>query len=212
MNNKKQSAFTLLELLVALAIFAIISVGAFQLITQVTNYQQRSEQRMQAFNAVSAVLNIMERELLQAIDRPIRDEFGDALPALVGDSQSVELTSGARISSPVALRADHGAQADLQRSLYRLKLKYQEGTYISIWTRQQWDVLDRVQQSQPVQTLAIPLDQVNLRYLSHSRHWLTEWPDSSGHAKEQQPLPLAIELQLVTGQFGTITRLFEVSQ
>ena len=214
MTNSKYLGFTLLELLVALSIFAIISLGAFKLITQIISYHQRSEERMNYFQSLSIMLNLIEKDLLQAIDRPIRDEFGDRLPALIGDSEKVELTHGGWVGRPLALQPDYQAQAELKRTLYSLELNYQDGRYMSLWARQQWDVLDRVQHSRSVQTLAIPVNQATIRYLSHERHWSTEWPSNSGvnpHT-QQRALPLAIELALVTEKFGSITRLFEVSR
>ena len=70
----RQKGFTLIEVLIALGIFSLISVGAFQLISTSVNYQQRSEERVSDFKSVNKMLNLMERDLLQAVDRHVRDD------------------------------------------------------------------------------------------------------------------------------------------
>lgn len=214
MNSSLQSGFTLLELLVALSIFSLIGLGAFHLSTQLTHYQQRSADQMQQFQALSTMLNLMEQDLWQALDRPVRDEFGDQLKAFHGDTESLQFTHAAHRHYPMASLTLYKVGAELQRTEYRLESDYQYGSNLRVWTRNQWDVLDRVQHSEPQETLKIAVQHVTISYLSHDYQWLTHWPysGSTQHKGYRQPLPQAIELQLITENFGTITRLIEVAR
>lgn len=214
MNNKSHSGFTLLELLVALSIFSLIGLGAFHITTQLTHYQQRSNQHMQEFQALSTMLNLMERDLWQAVVRPVRDEFGDSLLAFDGDEERLQFTHSAQRHYPIASHPIYQVRADLQRTEYRLELNYQNGDYHRVWTRNQWDMLDRTQHSEPQETLKIAVEHAAIRYLSQDHKWSTYWPASISQRQRElvHALPLAIELELETEKFGSITRLIEVSQ
>ena len=50
-SNKKRQGFTLIEVLVAIAIFASLSVGAYQVLNQVQRSNEISQQRSQRLNA-----------------------------------------------------------------------------------------------------------------------------------------------------------------
>ena len=206
---KKQRGFTLLEILIALSIFALISIGSFQLITTTIKTVKSSQRHMQQFTELSNMLNIMEVSLLQSVDRPVRDEFGDRLPAFIGDSDSLEFTHGGWSNRPMEIAQKSPAQihSTLQRRACATTHKLNEaGDYQSYWLCQYWTVLDRVQHSQPVPDLSIPINQITIRYLSHNKIWHNRWPKNS----DSKSLPLAIEIHITSARFTNIYRLYQL--
>ena len=211
----KGQGFTLLEVLIALSIFALISVGSFQLISASVNYQQRSEERMAGFKSVSKMLSLMESDLLQSLERPVRDDYGDSLAAFSGDSASIEFTHGGWSNRPVGIEVGgRPAHATLQRTVYRFEFSNDEqGGYQNLWSRQRWDVLDRVQSSRSQISLRILVERVSVRYLSHGKIWSNHWPVTIDASQEgYRALPLAVEVELSLAKFGEVRRLFEVSR
>jgi general secretion pathway protein J len=82
----KERGFTLVEMLVALAIFAAIaSIGVGLLRTSVAT-QEAVQARLGSMGAVNRLRAIMAADLAQAALRPMRDERGAALPAFAGRS------------------------------------------------------------------------------------------------------------------------------
>lgn len=72
MNNAK--GFTLLEILVAISIFAIIGVASSALLASVIDRNELSDQRFQQLETLQRAMLIIERDIHQAIGRPIRVE------------------------------------------------------------------------------------------------------------------------------------------
>lgn len=211
----RRKGFTLIEVLIALGIFSLMSVGAFQLLSSSVNYQQRSEQRVSDFKSVNKMLNLMERDLLQAVDRPVRDDYGDRLEAFVGDSKSIEFTRGGWANRPDLMAAvGQPAHATLQRMAYRFDFADDgRGGYQNLWARSRWDVLDRVPSSQPQTDLNMVFERVVVRYLSHQKVWSNHWPLSSDavDGEDYSVLPLAVEIEFTLPGFGEVRRLFQVS-
>lgn len=206
---KNQGGFTLLEVLTALSIFALISIGSFQLTTTTIKTVQSSEQYMQQFIDLSNMLNTMELALLQSLHRPVRDEFGDHLPAFTGDSERIEFTHGGWNNRPkeIVQKSTIQIHSTLQRRACATALKVTEaGVYQRYWSCQHWTVLDRVQHSQPIPDLSVPVTQVEIRYLSHSRTWHNRWPKNN----DSKSLPLAVEINITSDRFGNIHRLFQL--
>lgn len=226
-SRNKATGFTLLEVLVSLAIFAAISAGAFRILQSSIGAHQQSEYQMQQFDALTRILDMMEHDLLQAIDRPIRDSDGDSLAAFVGDSESMQFTHGGWNNRPAEMDSSEPAHATLQRCEYRQSLRQavrrshwerpgyrgqtpNQGTYINMVSRQQWNVLDRVVTSTANTTVEIPVHSINFHYLSHNRVWHSRWPATLSNKRHTQSLPLAIKVEMQTARFGLITRLFYV--
>src|SRR5690554_7547150 len=82
----KMRGFTLLEVLIAVAITAMIGVGATQLLTNVIDSRQAIEIRAEQLASLQRFNMIVSRDMEQIINRPIRDEYGDEQPALMLES------------------------------------------------------------------------------------------------------------------------------
>ena len=79
---RRQSAFTLIEVLVAMAIFGIMSALAYMTLAQTLDNSGMLSERMDRLQAVQRTMNYLSTELLQATPRPIRADLGQYEPAL----------------------------------------------------------------------------------------------------------------------------------
>ncbi len=211
--SRTSGGFTLLEVLISLAIFALMSVGAFHILQNSIASHRHSGQRMEQFDSLSRMLESIESDLRQSIDRPIRDRDGDTLAAFIGQLELLEFTHGGWNNRPGALANNRQpAHSTLRRSGYRQTLKStEEGGYITLLSRRQWVVLDRARDSSALTTLEIPIRRIRFNYLSHNRTWHNKWPATINSPETDQSLPLAVKLDLETTEFGLVTRLFYVS-
>lgn len=187
--------FTLLEVLLAMAIFAVVSVMVFSGLNNAQIIAERMREQSAQLTGLERAYRRLQADFESLYPRPVRDELGTRQPALVGGGLGqIELTRGGW-RNPAGLQ-----RSSLQRVAYAL-----DGEQL---TRVHWVVLDRVQGSEPVQTRL--LDGVNamrLRYLEKSqRQWLEFWPPPG--SSDPELLPLAVELSLDTAAWGTITWLF----
>jgi general secretion pathway protein J len=188
--------FTLIELLVALAIFAVLSLLAYGGLASVLDGSELTMQRSTRLGALQATVGRLVDDLEQAGPRPVRDAYGDPLPALSGGGGAAvfELTRGGWPNPAGQPRSS------LQRVAYELV----DRTLV----RRVWVVLDRAPDSAPLeQRLLTGVDAFELRFRgSRDGRWEASWPPA-GAAAGSEALPLAIEATLEVEGFGRITRL-----
>lgn len=196
--------FTLLELLVALSIFAAIGVMAYSGLANVMRQQYQTEAYADRMQDLQLTYRVLKRDFEQFADRGIRNEFGDESPALVagGDYAGVEFT-----------RAGYPNPAGYLRShLQRVAWLMDDDTLV----RRSWRVLDRSQDSQPDgQVLIEGVRAFNLRYLDESGNWHQTWPPASTAPAPATTAaakwPLAVEVELSLDDLGVLKWLYRLA-
>ena len=71
-SNKTQHGFTLIELMIALAIFAVLSAMTYGGLRAVLNARNQSDQQAERLATLQTALVIMGRDIEQATPRSIR--------------------------------------------------------------------------------------------------------------------------------------------
>lgn len=200
---RRQTAFTLIEVLVALAIFGVLSVIAYMTLGQTLASAEMLTDRMDRLQAVQRSVQFLSNDLLQAAPRPVRSELGDGMSPAVYSSLSgdfaLEVTHGGW-GNPAGL--PRGTQ---QRAAYRV----QDGQLL----RYYWTVLDRTLSNEPVVTVLLDdVDSLTFRYLDAGGQWSDTWPpqESAGSAG-LRARPRAVEIVLTLADEGEIRRLLEVA-
>jgi len=201
--NSKFSGFTLLELLIALAIFAVMAVMAYGGLKTVLDARIQIEQHTDKLENLQITFLWLGRDIEQYVDRGIRNEFGDKEPSLKGTSTRLELTrSGWR--NPAQQK-----RATLQRVAYILE----DG---KLW-RLYWWTLDRAQDAEANKiALLDDVEFLNFRFLDKHLKWHEQWPPAellkSEFDLESTPIIKAIEITLTVLEWGKLTRLFAVAE
>jgi len=193
--------FTLLELLVALAIFALLAVMAYGGLSKVLKTKDILDEQLDRLAEVQRTFTFLERDLLQLIPRDIRDEFGDTRPFL--QARDPLLNSGEPLLS--LTRSGYAnplgvARSELQRVDWRLK---DEVLY-----RDTWPVLDRAQDSRPrALPLCMRVQAFRLRFLDTKKKWHDQWPPRTRSGNRPPQVPLAVEVTLELADWGELRRL-----
>ncbi len=199
-----QSGFTLIEVLVASVIFAIIMSIAFQSISGAAKQRDSVSQTMDRFKEVQRAVQVMSRDLAQLQPRSVRDIIGnDRAPALTtgGDGDGIELTTGGW-SNPAGLR-----RSVLQRVGYQIEE--------DILYRVQWPVLDRTQGTLPIRRpLLEKIVMFQMRFFDATGDDSEDWPPLAGGGNQTgfAARPRAIEFTFELEDYGVISRLIEVPQ
>jgi general secretion pathway protein J len=197
---RRSSGFTLIEVLVAMAIFGVMSMLAYMTLGQTLANAEMLTERIDRLQAVQRTVRFLSNDLLQAAPRPVRLELGDSMGSAV-------LTS---LSGEFALELTHGGwgnpaglpRGTLQRSAYRLE--------DDELVRYHWNVLDRTFANEPVANILLDdVESLLFRYLAADGEWGEVWPPL------QQPSirsrPRAVEIVLTLADEGEIRRLLEIS-
>ncbi|PYC20235.1 type II secretion system protein GspJ [Aquipseudomonas alcaligenes] len=199
----RQRGFTLLEVLIAIAIFALLAMATYRMLDSVLQTDRGQRQQEQRLRELTRAMAAFERDLLQVRLRPVRDPLSDLLPALRGSSgrdTQLEFTrSGWR--NPLGQ-----PRATLQRVRWQL-----EGER---WQRAYWTVLDQAQDSQPrVQQALDGVRRFDLRFLDQEGRWLQDWPPANSAADEAlTQLPRAVELVVEHRHYGELRRVWALPE
>jgi len=191
---KRPLGFTLLEVLVAMAIFSVIGLGAQQMLRTIIDTHEKTRDQIQGFSELSRAFVILGRDISQTVPRGIRDEYGEPLPPLILASGPyfIELTRTGW-SNPIGL-----ARSNLQRVAYELNDKGEIKRHF-------WLVLDRAEDSEPIsQTVLTGVDDFRILMLTEDGESRDVWPDGESNSL----LPVAAEMILQTSAFGELRKVF----
>jgi general secretion pathway protein J len=196
---RAQTGFTLLELMVALSIFAVISVLSYGGLNSVLRQRTVTTAEAERLGELQKIYLLMQRDLEQVVPRPVRGEYGDSLPPLSGNA-AFQFTRGGW-SNPLG---------NPRSSLQRIGYAWTDSKLV----RYAWGVLDRAQDTQPLeQELSDQFTGMDVRFMTDKNNWLTQWPDPSqlvvgGPAPET--LPAAVEITLHHKAYGDLVWLFRL--
>lgn len=203
MTSAKASGFTLIEVLVALAVFGVLSLLAYMSLGQTLSNAEMLNERMARLQSIQRTISFLSSELLQTVPRSVRVELGEApVPALQSD-----------FASEFALRLTHGGwpnslgvpRSTMQRTAYRIE----DGELI----RYHWNVLDRTVNNTPLATVMLDeVDSLTFRFLQVTDEWTDQWPPLTPQGAPNVSLPRAVQIVLTLADEGEIVRTVEVSQ
>ena len=77
MSNNKSSGFTLIEVLVSISIFSILSALAYGALNQSLSTSDKLSEKIDRNQAIQRGIRIIEQDLMQLAKRPIRSEIGN---------------------------------------------------------------------------------------------------------------------------------------
>ena len=203
---RQQRGFTLLEVLVAVFITSMLALGVWQLMNTLLAARDGVDRVSGEFQKVQRAVTLFERDVFQAIDRPVRDGFGDRRMAL-----------SSRISASNLRLTRQGWRNPLgerRSELQRVAWEYDE--LDQVLTRRYWVVLDRAQDSEArEQQLLEDLESVEFRFIGEGDSWLDDWPDAErsrarGEDAGSAGLPRAVEMTIEHERFGVIRRVVDL--
>lgn len=199
----EQRGFTLLEILVAIGIFAVVSAISYGTLIRVLDQQQILEGERAMWRSLSLTMLRIEDDLSHTRKRKVRNVYGTAIPAFLGQP------SDNRAVSPPALEFTRGGQwvlasgtnAGIQRVAYRLS----EGKLL----REVWPALDRSPTSTPrAAPLLHDVEEFEVRFYAPQGEWVSRWPIED----KADDLPRGVEVSLKLQHKDAITRLFVVNE
>ena len=194
---KHSRAFTLIEMIVAIAIFAVIATISYASLNRYLDYRDVVEQELHYQRSLQQAFSMLERDMRFMTERVVRDEYGDPEALLIINNEDVagELArfTGARRNVSVP-----GISA-LQRIAYR----WENDTLVRI----SWKVLDREQEAEESRhQLLTGVSNVSVSTLQNSAGILS--PYSSWEQLDR--LPDGMEWLITMDDGRQYRRIFEV--
>jgi len=186
MKAVRQYAFTLIEVLVAMAVFGVMSMLAYTALGSTLENADYLTDRMDRLQAVQRTVRYLSSDLIQAAPRPVRSQIGDgfapALQSSLSTEFAIELT-----------HAGWGNPAGLPRSTFqRVAYRIEDGELL----RYHWSVLDRTYVNEPIVTVMLDdVESLYFRFYSATGDPSEVWPPVSQQGGQGlRVLPRAIEI------------------
>jgi general secretion pathway protein J len=196
--------FTLIELMVAIFITAIVFAMGYGAVNQALGNKQALEDRQERLLAVQTTMRVLAQDFGQLSSRPVRDPTGDSWQPVLRSGQTTQpfLTfTRAGWANPAGVQ-----RPALQRVAYTLDNK--------ILRREYWPVLDSLLSTQTVKReLVTGVRSVTFRYMDVSRQWRDQWPPQGLAGDPNVNLrarPIAVEVTIELDDWGKLRRVFEV--
>ena len=207
--GRRGRGFTLIEAMVAMAIFAFIGVAAYTLLSSTGRLKESGELRFRVLSGLQLGMRQIEEDFSQFAARPVAGPGGKPVPAL--DASPVDAV--------VALtRAGWRNPLGAQRSgLQRVEWALDDDGRLLRRYRKSLDDLDPDETVERV--FAEAVESVELRYMDEKGKWLDEWPPAVGpgtaagaapagpETGRQEPVPLAVEVRIKQAQIGEVFRV-----
>lgn len=196
--------FTLIELMVALFITAIVFAMGYGAINQALTNRQALEEKQERLLSVQTTMRVLAQDFGQLASRPIRDPTGDSWQPVLRSGQTPQpyltFTRGGW-ANPAGVQ-----RPTLQRVSYVLEK--------NIFRREHTPVLDALLSSQLVKReLLTQVKSVTFRYMDVQRQWRDRWPPNAVPGDPNANLrsrPIAVEVTLELEDWGKLRRVFEV--
>ncbi|WP_151995734.1 type II secretion system minor pseudopilin GspJ [Buttiauxella massiliensis] len=185
--NSNQRGFTLLEVLVALVIFALLTLTAQAVFQGVLRNNAVTQAKISRLTELSFAMQQLENDFIQSFPRTVR-EAGAPGNTVFSAADGVIFTRSGWFNPDARLR-----RSELQKLGWRLRDSQLE--------RVTWRYPDNLPGTEPNQTVVLKsVRQFRLRYYRDG-HWLTQWTAA-------RELPQAVEVTLELPDYGLITRRF----
>ncbi len=203
MSRFRSNGFTLIEILVAVAIFGVMSMLAWGALGRSLSNADLLTERMNRLQAIQRTVRYISSDLMQSTPRSVRDELGQTrIPAMISNALgnfAIEFTHGGW-RNPAGL-----PRSTLQRTAYRLE--------DDELVRYHWRVLDRTYANEPVATVLLDnVESLLFRFYSDTGEPTDVWPPQDGSgAISLNMRPRAVEILLTLQDEGEVTRLLEIA-
>lgn len=230
-DPRAAAGFTLVELLVALFITAVMFAIGYRELDQALKSRRELEEQSARLVAIQVAVRTIEQDFELLQPRPVRDLLGDGyLPALTTASNSASNTmllgsSGSSTSSAALIplvtftRGSWTNPTGLSRAeLQRVSYALQNDKLVRSYT----PVLDATLQDATIsRPLLDHVKSISLRFMDAGHNWQTQWPATTvptptAANPAAPPLlprtrPVAVELTLELDDWGIIVRHIEVA-
>ncbi|MEA1888787.1 MAG: type II secretion system minor pseudopilin GspJ [Pseudomonadota bacterium] len=194
---KHSRAFTLLEMVVAIGIFAVIAVVSYASLNRFLDNSAVLEAEIDELRQLQLAFSLLEQDMRFMSQRAVRDAYGDQEPLVILNNINIagELLRFTTARRSVAL----AGASELQRTAYR----WENGDFIRI----NWRVLDRDQDAREIKHLLLTdVESVTvniLQSLGGVVQSLSSWEDP-------ERLPGEVEWHIRMANGKQYRRIFEI--
>ncbi|WP_133135451.1 GspJ family T2SS minor pseudopilin variant LspJ [Legionella rowbothamii] len=196
---KKKSGFTLIEVLIALAVFAILASITSSTLYYAFNTRTRVNEQSERLSALQLTISIVQQDISQTAERAIRGNDMRLFPIFIGRPDYVEFTRDGDVNP---------GSVEKRSSLKRVALVCQNNSLL----RRTWDTLDPFDRNTHADKVLVSnLSDCHFGFLNQSLQVFPEWrADAVNQDQNKESLPKAVQINLTVKKLGELNLLFTI--
>ncbi|MFC3034815.1 type II secretion system minor pseudopilin GspJ [Pseudoalteromonas fenneropenaei] len=194
----KARGFTLLEVMVALGILAVVVMATHQILESTLSAKEASDETLAELQALQTTFRFIDQDLSQMTERKVRNQSGDEAPSYLNHGRYAFESQYDGLgfvrdgwTNPIHLLP----RSELQAVAYRVKDDKLERLY-----RIYVEMLDDAEPK--VQVLLSDVEELKFEFMDDSKKWQEEWKING--------LPRAVAVTLKQKDRAQIKRIFAV--
>jgi general secretion pathway protein J len=194
---KTVKGFTLIEILIALTVFAIIAAITSSIVYYAFDTRERLKSQSEVLISTQLAISLIQQDTLQIIERPIRGNELRLFPAFIGQTRYLEFTRDGNINPK---------NLEKRSTLKRIALLCENQKLI----RRTWVSLDPKDRNKYEDRILLnQLSDCFFNYLNKDLQVLPEWREQNVQPNQtKETLPKAIQFSLDTKNWGKASFLF----
>jgi general secretion pathway protein J len=198
---KTNKGFTLLEILIALAVFAVLAVITSSALFSTFNTRSKINTQADRLNQIQLGMSLLQRDLQQVIDREVRGNDMRTFPILVGLPKYLEVTRDGLINP---------GELQKRSTLKRLALVCGKDSLI----RRSWLTLDTPNRTAyQDKVIFVNLTSCQFSYINQHLQTFKEWRENMVNQDQRpEPFPKAIQLNITFEDWGNMNLMFLIPE
>ena len=210
-SRQRADGFTLVEVLVAMAITALVAIIAYTALSAALASAERLRFSTERARDIGQVMAMLARDIRQVVKRPVIDEFGQRVPAVIGGELARDMLS-------VTRSGWHNSTGAPRSTLQRVQWWLEDET---LW-RGYFPVLDRTAGTEAVETAILEgVERFELRFLPalsavesdrndviDRRDWRDSWIADLSQPGQMPSPPAAVEVLMEVAGLGELRRTY----
>lgn len=201
MQKQKMRGFTLIEVIVALSIFAVLSVVGYKGLNSLIQTKERITVEDDKWQQLILFFDRVELDIKQSVNRPIRGRDGSLEPAWVGRPSYAGEYGAQLVFSRFGDPEQTGFLTDTRRIGYRL---HDGAVELLIWPS-----LDAAPNAKPEVFKVLPhVAQITLSYLTQDGRFINVWPENLDLSEPRSFAPSALQMAIKLDTGEIVTRIF----
>jgi general secretion pathway protein J len=190
MKSRRQHGLTLIEVIVAIAIFAVLGVISYRAVSSMSDSRERVGAELARWRAISRIMQLIDNDLMQLAPR-----WGGTANAISTEAALMLIKGGER--DELRLVRHDGANGGLQHRAYRV-----DGEKLILV---RWSARDS---SATEDTLLDGVKSLHWHFFNSNGQETDTWPPPD--PLQMNTLPAGIRIDLELADAGLIKRVFSI--
>lgn len=194
---KKHNGFTLVEILIALTIFALLASMTSSTLYYAFTTRTRVNKLSDRLSTLQFTISLLQQDFSQIVERAIRGNDMRIFSAFIGRTEYVEFTRDGDVNP---------SSVEKRSTLKRIAFVCQADKLV----RRTWNSLDPKDRNRHADKILIGnLTDCHFGYMNQSLELFPEWrADAVNQEQKKEPLPKDVQVNLTLRDQGEINLLF----